>query len=480
MAELADAQDLGSCGVTRGGSSPPSRTTKVKGLKFMSESKPSFNEGIGTIIEAPESWKRVIKVEISREFFDREYNGRLKKAVKTHQKPGFRKGRTPRAIVEKEMGPMLRMDAIEALVPQAYMAGVIEHKLNPITEPALENLDFADEGPLKFDLLVEVRPAIEEVEFEGIPVKKREVAVTDEALNEVMDRLRESKVRYEIVERAAARDDQITLDLTPEGEDGEPDPGQKIEDQQMILGAESNLPAFNEALEGAQAGDARIVEVHYPQDHPNEALKGRSMSFHCDVKQVAEKVLPELDDELAASFEEGKTLADLQEDIRENLAKEQEKQIEQEMDRQVQEELIRRNDVEVPPSMVERYLAQGLEDLHQRNRQMGRPDSAEEDAQYREAGKPHAEKALQAMLLMEAIQLKEDIKVTDEDVDERIEELAAQSGFDVDRYREFVNSGEEKDRMKYDILERRTYDFLLSRAEIESVPADSKIFAEEE
>ncbi len=446
----------------------------------MSESKPSFSDGITTTLETPESWKRVIKVEISREFFDKEYNGRLKKAVKSHQKPGFRKGRTPRAIVEKEMGPMLRMDAIEALVPQAYMTGVIEHKLNPITEPALENLDFEDDSPLKFDLVVEVRPEIESVDFEGFPVKKREVAVTDEALNEVLDRLRESKARFEIVERVAADGDQITLDLTPEGDDGQPDPGRKIEDQQMILGAESNMPAFNEALAGVKAGDARVVEVLYPEDHPNEALKGRTLSFHCEVKQVAEKVLPELDDEMAASFEEGKSLEDLKQDIRENLAKEQERQIEQEMDRQIQEELIRRNEVEVPPSMVERYLAQGLEDLHRRNQQTGRPSSAEEDAQYREAGKPHAEKALRAMLLMEAIQAKEEIKVTDDDVDERIEELAAQSGFDVDRYREFVNSGDEKDRMKYDILERRTYDFLLSRAQIESVPADAEIFAEEE
>ena len=161
---------------------------------------------------------------------------------------------------------------------------------------------------------------------------------------------------------------------------------------------------------------------------------------------MAEKVLPELDDEMAASLEEGKTLEDLKQDIRENLAKEQERQIEQEMDRQILEELIRRNEVEVPPSHGGALPGfQGLEDLHRRNLQTGRPSSERgRDAQYREAGKPHAEKALRAMLLLEAIQPKEEIKVTADDVDERIEEIAAQSGFDVDRYREFVNSGDEK------------------------------------
>jgi trigger factor len=446
----------------------------------MTANQQNYGEGITTRIEAPEPWQRVIKVEITREHFEREYSGRLKKAVKSHTKPGFRKGRTPRAIVEKEVGPMLRADTIEALIPKAWMVSVMEHKLAPITDPALENMEFGDEGPITFDLKVEVRPEVELKEYEGFAIKKREAEVTDKEVDEVLERLRQSKATYETVEREAAADDQVTLDLVPEGEDGNPDPERRIEDQNLVLGSENNMPAFNEALQGAKAGDERAIEVVYPADHPNEALKGRSLTFHCTVKAVAEKKLPALDDELAASFEEGKTLADLQADIRENLTKETEKRIGQEMDAQVQAELVRRNDVPLPPSMVQRYLESGLEELHRRNKQTGRPDSEQEDQEYMESGRPHAEKALKAMLLMEAVQKKEEIKVTDEDVDDRIEELAAESGFDVDRYREFVKSGDEKDRMKYDILERRTYDLLLSRAQIETVPADTDVLAAEE
>ena len=177
---------------------------------------------------------------------------------------------------------------------------------------------------------------------------------------------------------------------------------------------------------------------------------------------------------------EGKTLADLRNDIRADLEKESAKRIEQEMDRQIQMELVQRHDVSLPPSMVARYLASGLEEMHKRNAQLGRPDSENEDKEYLEAGKPHAETALKAMLLLEAVRREEDIKVTSEDVDERIEQVALENGFDVDRYREFVNSGEDKERIEYDLLERRTYDFLLSRAEIETVPADTDVFAEKE
>ncbi len=446
----------------------------------MSQNQPSPTEGITTRIESPEPWQRVVKVEIARPVFDREYADRLKKAVKSATKPGFRKGRVPRAVVEKEMGQMIRMDAIEALIPRAWMTGVLEHKLAPLTDPALENMEFEEEGPLTFDLTVEVRPEVTLESFEGFAVKKRAVEVKDTEVDEVLDRIRESRAQFEPVERAAARDDQLTVDLTTEGQEGDPQGERKIPDQKLILGAESNMPAFNEALDGVKTGDERTVEVLYPEDHPNEELKGKTLSFHCVVKEVAAKNLPALDDAFAAEMEEGKTLEELKVEIRENLTKEAENRVKQEMDQQVQAELVKRNEVSVPPSMISRYLESGLEDMHRRNLQIGRQNTEAEDQEYREAGKPHAERALKAMLLMEALQRQEGIKVTDEDVDDRIEELATENGFDVDRYREFVNSGEEKDRIKFDILERRTYDLLLSRAEITEVSADTDVLAEEE
>lgn len=446
----------------------------------MSENQQKTSDLITTQLESPEPWKRVLKVEIDRSLFDTEYNGRLKKAAKSHTKPGFRKGRTPKAVVEKEMGQMIRMDSIEALIPKAWMAGVIEHKLSPITDPNLENMEFEDEGPLKFDLTVEVRPEVEASDYEGFAVKKREVVVEDKEVDEVLERLRESKAQFEVQEKEASEGDQITLDLTPGDDNGEMDAEKTIADQQLVLGAESNLPAFNEALTGVKAGDERTVEVVYPEDHPNDQLKGKNISFHCAIKSVAVKEVPELNDELAASLEEGKTLEGLKEEILENLTKEATKRVEQELDQQVQAELVRRNTVSVPPSMISRYLDSGLEEMKKRNQQIGRESTEEEEKEYLEMGKPHAEKALAAMLLMEALQEKEDIKVTDEDVDERIEEVATENGFPVDQYKEYVNSGDEKDRMKYDILERRTYDFLLSRAEIEAVPADTDVLPEQE
>ncbi|MFT5232900.1 MAG: trigger factor [Candidatus Krumholzibacteriia bacterium] len=431
--------------------------------------------GIATALESPESWKRVIKTEIARDRFDEEFAARLKKAVKGHQKPGFRKGRTPKAVVQKEMGDMLRMDAIESLVPKAWMSAVLEHKLAPITDPALENLEFGDEGPLKFDLVVEVRPEVTLGDLDGMKVKRRAIEVGDKEVNEVLERLRENKATYEKVKRASKTDDQITLDLVPGPRDGEAEAGPTIEDQKFILGAASNMAVFNEELVGVKAGDEKDVNVVYPDDHPNPALAGDTLTFTCHIKEIGAKTLPELTDELAIEVSGGKNLAEMKEEIAGDLTKEAEKRVVQELDSQIQRELIVRHEVDLPPSMVEKYLKSGLEEMHRRNAQMGRPDVPAEDEEYLKAGRTHAENALKGMLLLEATRRQEEIKVSAEDVDEKIEEIALENGFEVDKYREFVNSGEDKERLEYDLQERKTFDFLLSRAEIEDVSADTDV-----
>lgn len=436
-------------------------------------------QGIVTVLESPESWKRVIKTEIARERFDREFATRLKKAVKSHQKPGFRKGRTPKAVVEREMGDMLRMDTIESLVPKAWMSAVLEHKLAPITDPALENLEFGDEGPLKFDLVVEVRPEVSIGNLEGLKVKRRAVEVGDKEVDEVMERLRENKATYEKVDRASEVDDQITLDLTPGLREGETEAGAVIEDQKFILGAGSNMAVFNDELVGVSAGDEKEVKVVYPDDHPNESLAGATLTFTCQIKEVATKTLPELTDELAAEVSGGKNLAEMKQEIRDDLAQEAGKRVANELDSQIQRELIGRNVVELPPSMIDKYLQSGLAEMHRRNAQMGRPNVDAEDEEYLKAGRPHAEKALKGMLLLEAVRQQEEIKVSAEDVDEKIEEIAKENGFEVDKYREFVNSGEDKERLEYDLQERKTFDFLLSRAEVEDVSADTEVLNDE-
>lgn len=446
----------------------------------MSENQTGADRPITTTIESPEPCRRVIHAEVARTLYDREYADRLKKAARTHQRPGFRKGHTPKAVLERELGDMIRMEAIEALVPKAWVTAILEHKLAPVTDPALANLEFKDEGPLKFELVVEVRPEITLGDLAGLPVRRRAVTVSDDDVEKVIERLRDARAGWETVEREARAGDQITLDLLPGGDDGNFDESRLIADQRFVLGAEHNLPAFNERLDGCAAGNERIIEVEYPGDHPNPALSGRTVKFRCLVKSVAQKKLPDLDDAFAAACGPVQDLAGLRADIRRDLEKDSARRVAQELDAQLQAELLKRHEVPLPQAMVQKYLESGLAELHQRNLRLGRPNTDQEDAEYREQGRPHAERALRGMLLLEAVRRQEGIKADKEAVDERIAEIAAENGFEVDRYREFVDSGDERERIEYDLLERRTYDFLLSRAAVQDVPADTDVLSETE
>lgn len=446
----------------------------------MSENQTGTDRPITTTVEAPEPCRRVIRAEVARAMYDREYADRLKKAARTHHRPGFRKGHTPKAVLERELGDALRAETVEALVPKAWISAVLEHKLAPVNDPALANLEFKDEGPLKFELVVEVRPEITLKDLAGLPVSRRQVTVADEDIERVIERLRDARASWETVEREAIDGDQVTLDLIPGDDQGNFDESRTIVDQRFVLGAEHNLPAFNERLAGCAAGSERIVEVEYPADHPNPSLQGRPVKFRCLIRQVGQKKLPDLDDAFAAQCGPVQDVAGLREDIRRDLEKEAARRVAQELDVQLQAELLKRHEVPLPSTMVDKYLESGLAELHQRNARLGRPNTALQDEEYRDEGRPHAERALRGMLLLEAVRRQEGIKADKEAVDERIAEIAVENGFEIDPYREFVDSGEERERIEYDLLERRTFDFLLSRATVQDVSADTDVLSDKE
>ncbi|MFH1842093.1 MAG: trigger factor, partial [bacterium] len=405
------------------------------------------------------------KVEVSQAYFESEYGKRLQSAVKRHVRPGFRKGKTPKATVEKELGGALKAQTLEEVVPKVFKAAIIEHRLSPITDPSVENLVFEDDKPLTFDMIVEVRPKITATGFDSLPLNRREVTVADSEVDEVMTRLREGRAVHEAVERAAEDGDRVTIDLCPLGEDDEPDMERKVEGQQLILGEETNFPAFNEGMIGVSAGDEKDITVTYPDDFHNEGLRGNTVTYRCQVQTVEMKTLPDFDDAFAASYQEGQTLLEMRTAIRENLRKEEESRVNRELEEQIVDLLIERNDIDAPPSLVEQYLSSSLEEFHARNAQYGRANSAEQDQQYRDTTKPLAERILKGMFVMEAIRRQENIQVTDEEVDNRIVEVAQENGFDLGKYREFVDNCSERDRIIHGLEERKTFDFLLSRAE---------------
>ena len=415
-------------------------------------------------VQAPETWKRVIGVSIDRAWFDGEYARNLGAARRGHARPGFRKGKVPLAMVEKDLGGEVRMETVEQVLPRAYRAAVLEHKLVPVADPELTDLKLEEQGPVLMELSVEVRPDVVARDYLELPLVRNEVKLADGAVDEALEGLREGRAVWEHVERTAAPGDRLKTDIVPEATDGEPEPAGPVRDYVFELGAEGNFAEFDAELTGAAAGDERRVTVTYPGDYGNERVRGRTVSYLVTVKDVQARRLPDLDDAFAAAVKEGQTLLELRLALRDELLAGETRRAEQLERERIVDLLIERNPVEPPPSLVEEYLTAGVNEMKQRSAYLGRPVDEQDEQRYRESGRTWAERALKAMLILEAIRRQEEIAVTPQDVEARIAAIAAENGFPADDYLAYVRQHHEDERIEQDLAEQKAFDFLRARA----------------
>ena len=415
-------------------------------------------------VQSPESWKRVIGVEIDRAWFDGEYARNLGAARRGHARPGFRKGKVPLAMVEKDLGGEVRMETVEQVLPRAYRAAVLEHKLVPVADPELTDLKLEEQGPVHLELSVEVRPDVVARDYLELPLTRTAVELADGAVDEALAGLREGRAVWERAERAAAAGDRLKADIVPQAQDGEPDPAGPVRDYLFELGAEGNFAEFDAALTGAVAGDERRVTVTYPADYGNERVRGRTVGYLVTVKEVQARNLPELDDAFAAAMKEGQTLLELRLSLRDELLAEETRRVEQLERERIVDLLLERNPVEPPPSLVEEYLAAGVNEMKQRSAYLGRPVTGQDEERYRESGRAWAERSLKAMLVLEAIRRQEEIAVTPAEVEARIAAVAAENGFPAEDYLAYVKQHHEDERIAQDLAEQKAFDFLRARA----------------
>ena len=354
-------------------------------------------------LESPASWRRVVQVEVAPEHYAAVYGRRLRQARKQHVRPGFRKGKVPLAMVERDLGAEVKWETVEELVPSAFQAAVLEHGLRPVSEPEVTDLKLDEGEPVRFTLAVEVRPEVTARDYKGLPLTPREPELPADAVDQALDRLREARAVWEDAGRPAAPGDRLRVDVVPRGEDGEPETDKAVTDYVLELGGEGVLPEFNEGLAGTEPGRTVAVTVTYPDDYASEELRGRTLTFDVTVHAVQRKVLPEADDAFASSLQDGQTLLELRARLREDLEKELAARIRQEQQEEILDALIERNPVELPPSWVESYVNSTVDELRQRQAYLGRQMDEQELARAREEARPVAERHLRAMLLLESV-----------------------------------------------------------------------------
>ena len=419
--------------------------------------------------EKVEKNKVRIEIQVDAEDFEKAMSKSYMKNKGKFFIPGFRKGKAPRAIIERYYGEgVFYEDAFNEVFPEAYRKAIEETGIEPVDQPELDIKQMGSGQNLIFTASVVVKPEVELGQYKRIEVKKVEYNVTDEDVERAVKAVQERYARWNAVEDSPVKEgDLVTLDFSGTV-DGNPIEGGSAERYPLEIGSGSFIPGFEEQLIGLKPGDEKEFTVTFPEDYNNEELKGKEALFKVKIHEIKEKELPVLDDDFAKDVSEFETMDEYRASIRQRLEDEARQEAENLMKAQLMVKIADSAEVDIPDVMVERQLDNILMDLEfslyyqgmnlQRYLELTNTSMDDLRAQYREQAYTRVKQAL----ILEKIAKVENIEVTQEEIDKELEQLAEQRHISVDRAREMY--ADSMDNIKDSIRFRKTMDFLMENA----------------
>jgi trigger factor len=414
-----------------------------------------------------DSVKREIAVEIPAEEVARETEIQIQRYQKSARLPGFRAGHVPASIIRQRFGEGLKNDVAEALIPKYFRRETEKQGLVPVSQPRVSDLHIHDGEPLTFKATFEVLPEIQVEGYKELRADKPEIVVTDDELEQALANLREQRAAYTTVEgRALAEGDFAQAAMNGKPKDAAADAGANpvhMDDVLIEIGGKNTIPEFTQNLTGTSAGEERSFDVVYPEDAPDKRLAGKTFVYTVKVNGIKQKSLPELNDEFAKELGEFTSLDQVRKQIRENIEFEKRHAAEREAKDKLVAELVKRNEFEVPESLVDRQidlrLERGLRALAAQGMKM--EDMKKMDLPRLRAGqREQAVGDVKSTLLLERIADLEKIEVSDEEVNREVESLAKQSKQTPEAVRARLTQDGGLDRIRIRIRSEKTLDFL--------------------
>ena len=403
--------------------------------------------------------KNMVKLtmEVPAEELEKAIQGAYLKQKNRINIPGFRRGKAPRAMIEKMYGAgIFYEDAANALIPEAYSKAVDECGETIVSRPSISIEQLEKGKPFIFTAEVALKPEVVLGDYKGLEVPKSDLEVTEEEIAGELKREQENNSRsIDVDDRAVMDGDKVTLDF--EGSvDGEDFEGGKGTDYPLTIGSGAFIPGFEEQLVGAEIGQEKEVNVTFPENYQAKELAGKAAVFKCTVKKIEMKELPELNDDFAKDVSEFDTLEEYKADIKKNLEEKKADAAKRSREDAAVEKAIENASMEIPDAMLETQVDQMLDDFARRIQAQGLSmeqymqfTGATQDA-MREQMKPQAMKRIQTRLVLEKIAEAENIQISDERLDEEIAKMAEMYKMEADKLKEMMGDY-EKDQMKKDM-----------------------------
>jgi trigger factor len=412
--------------------------------------------------------KKVLKIEVPSDRVLVEIENMYSNLEKVAEIPGFRAGKAPRGLIEKNFRQKVEKDVLEKLIASAYLDALKAKNINPIAYPQIADVKFEPGKPMEFTAHLEVRPEIKLSKYKGIKVKKESVEVKKEDIEKSLNYMRERQADFVPVEgRAVKEGDFVMIDFQGTAE-GVPADKLKAIDYFCEIGSKKIFPEVEAALIGSIVNDVKDVPVEYKADFPGKDLAGKKVMFKVTVKSIKEKKLPALDDEFAKDLGEFKTLDEVKKNIEDGLKKELEQKEKTRVTNLIIDEILKGVEFSAPQSLVDNEVQNLMHDFEGRMAQQGVTYEVigrkKEDVEKEYAGV--ALKRVKAYLVLDVIAKTENITVQEEEVDGEIRAFMFRMGKEGDNYKEYFKSEKGRDNIRSQMTQDKILDFLLKNADI--------------
>ncbi|WP_457552669.1 trigger factor [Desulfobacula sp.] len=429
-------------------------------------------------VEDKSSVKKELSFEIPKEDVAKELDKAYNELKKKADIKGFRKGKIPRKVLENRFSKDVHADVAPRLIQEAFMEAIKEHDLNIVGGPQMDPPPLDPENDYIFNVTVEIKPVLEDLEFEGMALKKTNYEISDGEIESQIHMIQKTMAKKETVkeERPVKEGDFVLIDyegfLNEESFDKTP----KIENYVMGIGQDTLPKEFSEKLTGVIPVQDLDIDVSYPEDYHDENLKGKTIVYKIKLKEIQEEILPEIDDDLAKGLGKFETLDDVRASIRENLEQGYAQRIKHELSEQIFQDLLGKYEFEVPQALIEGELngiVMEAEQAYTANNTSLEEAGLSKDilkTKYRDV----AEKQARRHLILEKIISQTELELTDEELEKSFEEMAQGMQAPVDAVKKYLSSDPKQlEYYKHTQLEKKAVDLIIEKGSITQVEPDA-------
>lgn len=419
--------------------------------------------------KACEECSSLFEIEVSKEDIAKAFEDVYTDISKVANIPGFRPGKAPLEMVKKQYAANAKEEVLKRLVSDAYRMALEEHGIHPVGYPEITDVSFEIGQPLLFKAKVETKPRFKLKDYKGIKVQKKKAAIKDDDVAKTIENLRELNAKYEAIEgRGVQIQDYVVADLDC-SVDGKP-LHKTRENIWLFMDKESMMPGLHEKMAGMNKGDERDIEVTLPEQYPDKNAAGKKAMYHVKVKEIKQRILPNVDDEFAKDL--GKdSLETLKKDIAEELERRLKANVEIDAENQLLKKLIDDNKFETPKSLKDRQLKYMVEDAKARLEQKGfkKADLDKKEDEFKAKFKDDAERQVRLFFILDEIAKAENVDVSQDDIETAYKTISAQTGRPEKEVKEYYEKEELVSDLEEKIREGKTIEFLMKEASISEV-----------